>query len=180
MLNEIFSCFDMLADQFGLEKIKTIGDAYMVVGGLPTPRDDHAEAIAEMALAMQREITAFKRDDGKSFRLRIGINTGPVVAGVIGIRKFIYDLWGDAVNIASRMESHGIAGGIQVTSVTYELLKEQYSFWHRGKIYIKGRGELDTYMLLENLEKKTALESSETLEPPEFLEVSEHDFVLIQ
>ena len=180
MLNEIFSCFDMLADQFGLEKIKTIGDAYMVVGGLPTPRDDHAEAIAEMALAMQKEITAFKRDDGKSFRLRIGINTGPVVAGVIGIRKFIYDLWGDAVNIASRMESHGIAGGIQVTSATYELLKEQYSFWHRGKIYIKGRGELDTYMLLENLEKKAQLESSQTVELPESLEVSEHDFVLIQ
>jgi class 3 adenylate cyclase len=123
MLNEIFSCFDMLADQFGLEKIKTIGDAYMVVGGLPTPRDDHAEAIAEMALAMQREIAAFKRDDGKPFRLRIGINTGPVVAGVIGIRKFIYDLWGDAVNIASRMESHGIAGGIQVTSATYERVR---------------------------------------------------------
>ena len=179
MLNEIFSCFDMLADQFGLEKIKTIGDAYMVVGGLPTPRDDHAEAIAEMALAMQREITAFKRDDGKSFRLRIGINTGPVVAGVIGIRKFIYDLWGDAVNIASRMESHGIAGGIQVTSATYELLKQQYSFWHRGKIYIKGRGELDTYMLLENLEKRAKLEASQTMELPELSEVAKHDFVLI-
>ena len=179
MLNEIFSCFDMLADQFGLEKIKTIGDAYMVVGGLPTPRDDHAEAIAEMALAMQKEITAFKRDDGKSFRLRIGINTGPVVAGVIGIRKFIYDLWGDAVNIASRMESHGIAGGIQVTTATYELLKEQYSFWHRGKIYIKGRGELDTYMLLENLEKKAQLEASQSVELPELSEVAEHDFVLI-
>jgi PAS domain S-box-containing protein len=179
MLNEIFSCFDMLADQFGLEKIKTIGDAYMVVGGLPTPRDDHAEAIAEMALAMQREITTFKRDDGKSFRLRIGINTGPVVAGVIGIRKFIYDLWGDAVNIASRMESHGIAGGIQVTTATYELLKEQYSFWHRGKIYIKGRGELDTYMLLENLKNKAQLEASQSVELPEFSEISEHDFVLI-
>ena len=179
MLNEIFSCFDMLADQFGLEKIKTIGDAYMVVGGLPTPRDDHAEAIAEMALAMQKEITAFKRDDGKSFRLRIGINTGPVVAGVIGIRKFIYDLWGDAVNIASRMESHGIAGGIQVTTATYELLKEQYSFWHRGKIYIKGRGELDTYMLLENLKNKAQLEASQSVELPELSEVAEHDFVLI-
>ncbi len=184
MLNEIFSCFDVLVDQFGLEKIKTIGDSYMVVGGLPTPRDDHAEAIAEMALAMQREITAFKRDDGKSFRLRIGINTGPVVAGVIGIRKFIYDLWGDAVNIASRMESHGIAGGIQVTSATYALLQDQYSFWHRGKIYIKGRGELDTYMLLENLDKKAQLELSQILESPEALAVShndsEHDFVLIE
>ena len=178
MLNEIFSCFDVLADQFGLEKIKTIGDAYMVVGGLPTPRNDHAEAIAEMALAMQREITAFKRDDGKSFRLRIGINTGPVVAGVIGIRKFIYDLWGDAVNIASRMESHGIAGGIQVTSATHELLKDRYSFWHRGKIYIKGRGELDTYMLLENLEKKSKLESSKTLQSAELLELKSSELRL--
>jgi len=150
MLNEIFSSFDMLTDQLGLEKIKTIGDAYMVVGGLPTPRPDHAEAIAEMALAMQRSISKFKRGDDTSFRLRIGINTGPVVAGVIGIRKFIYDLWGDAVNVASRMESHGLAGGIQVTEATYELLKDKYSFWHRGKIFIKGRGEMDTYMLLDN------------------------------
>ncbi len=150
MLNEIFSSFDMLTDQLGLEKIKTIGDAYMVVGGLPTPRPDHAEAIAEMALAMQRSISKFKRGDDTSFRLRIGINTGPVVAGVIGIRKFIYDLWGDAVNLASRMESHGLAGGIQVTEATYELLKDKYSFWHRGKIFIKGRGEMDTYMLLDN------------------------------
>ena len=150
MLNGIFSSFDMLADQFGLEKIKTIGDAYMVVGGLPTSRSDHAEAIAEMALAMQKAITNFKRGDNTIFRLRIGINTGPVVAGVIGIRKFIYDLWGDAVNIASRMESHGLAGGIQVTQTTYELLKDKYTFWHRGKIFIKGRGEMDTYMLLDS------------------------------
>jgi PAS domain S-box-containing protein len=161
MLNEIFSSFDLLADQLGLEKIKTIGDAYMVVGGLPTARPDHAEAIAEMALAMQRSISNFKRGDNTTFRLRIGINTGAVVAGVIGIRKFIYDLWGDAVNIASRMESHGLAGGIQVTQATYDLLKDQYSFWHRGKIFVKGRGEMDTYMLLD---KKAHLPSSEILE----------------
>ncbi len=150
ILNEIFSSFDVLADQLGLEKIKTIGDSYMVVGGLPTSREDHAEAIAEMALAMQREIAQFKRGDDTTFRLRIGINTGAVVAGVIGIRKFIYDLWGDAVNIASRMESHGLAGGIQVTKATYELLNDKYTFWHRGKVFIKGRGEMDTYMLLDN------------------------------
>jgi PAS domain S-box-containing protein len=150
MLNEIFSSFDMLTDQLGLEKIKTIGDAYMVVGGLPTARPDHAEAIADMALAMQKSISRFKRGDDTPFRLRIGINTGPVVAGVIGIRKFIYDLWGDAVNVASRMESHGLAGGIQVTEATYELLKDKYSFWHRGKIFVKGRGEMDTYMLLDS------------------------------
>ncbi|MFM7600424.1 MAG: transporter substrate-binding protein [Pseudanabaena sp.] len=150
MLNGIFSSFDLLADQLGLEKIKTIGDAYMVVGGLPTARPDHAEAIAEMALAMQKSISKFKRGDDTTFRLRIGINTGAVVAGVIGIRKFIYDLWGDAVNVASRMESHGLAGGNQVTQATYELLKDKYSFWHRGKIFVKGRGEMDTYMLLEH------------------------------
>ncbi|GBO55001.1 adenylate cyclase [Pseudanabaena sp. lw0831] len=150
MLNGIFSSFDMLADQLGLEKIKTIGDAYMVVGGLPTARSDHAEAIAEMALAMQKSISNFNRGDDTPFRLRIGINTGAVVAGVIGIRKFIYDLWGDAVNVASRMESHGLAGGIQVTQTTYELLKDKYNFWHRGKIFVKGRGEMDTYMLLDS------------------------------
>lgn len=149
MLNEIFSSFDLLADQLGLEKIKTIGDSYMVVGGLPTARDDHAEAIAEMAISMQRAIAKFMRNDQDAFRLRIGINTGSVVAGVIGIRKFIYDLWGDAVNVASRMESHGLAGGIQVTTATYELLKDKYDFWHRGKVFIKGRGEMDTYMLLD-------------------------------
>lgn len=162
MLNEIFSSFDMLADQLGLEKIKTIGDAYMVVGGLPTARADHAEAIAEMALAMQKSISSFKRGDGNTFSLRIGINTGPVVAGVIGIRKFIYDLWGDAVNVASRMESHGLAGGIQVTQATYELLRHKYDFWHRGKIFVKGRGEMDTYMLLNN---KSQLESKRVISP---------------
>ncbi|TYQ26585.1 transporter substrate-binding protein [Pseudanabaena sp. UWO310] len=161
MLNEIFSSFDLLADRLGLEKIKTIGDAYMVVGGLPTARADHAEAIAEMALAMQRAIAQFKRGDDTTFRLRIGINTGAVVAGVIGIRKFIYDLWGDAVNIASRMESHGLAGGIQVTQSTYDLLQDKYSFWYRGKVFIKGRGEMDTYMLLDRKFPMPSLEIPE-------------------
>ena len=165
MLNEIFSSFDLLADQLGLEKIKTIGDSYMVVGGLPTPRDDHAEAIAEMAITMQKAITKFMRNDQDVFRLRIGINTGSVVAGVIGIRKFIYDLWGDAVNVASRMESHGLAGGIQVTAATYELLKDKYDFWHRGKIFIKGRGEMDTYMLLDRKNSPMSIVAS-TLELP--------------
>ncbi len=173
MLNEIFSSFDMLADRLGLEKIKTIGDAYMVVGGLPTSRPDHAEAIAEMALAMRKAIANFKRDDDVAFRLRIGINTGAVVAGVIGIRKFIYDLWGDAVNIASRMESHGLADGIQVTESSYELLKDKYDFWHRGKIFIKGRGEMDTYMLLNSKANSTSSETSPETSPeisPEILE----------
>ncbi|MBW4522770.1 MAG: MASE1 domain-containing protein [Scytolyngbya sp. HA4215-MV1] len=147
LLNQIFSMFDSLAEQYGLEKIKTIGDAYMVVGGIPTPREDHAEAIAEMALNMQQEISQFKRDDGSPFNIRIGINTGPVVAGVIGTKKFIYDLWGDTVNVASRMESQGIIGGIQVTTATYEHLKDKYLLEERGEITIKGRGTMQTYWL---------------------------------
>jgi len=148
LLNKIFSEFDQLAEKHGLEKIKTIGDAYMVVGGLPTNRPDHAEAIAEMALDMQKEIVRFKGGDGKPFRLRIGINTGPVVAGVIGTKKFTYDLWGDTVNVASRMESHGLEGRIQVTEATYERLKDKYLFEPRGATPVKGKGEMMTYWLL--------------------------------
>ena len=147
LLNEIFSRFDRLVERYGLEKIKTIGDSYMVVGGLPVPRADHAEAVAEFALAMQQEIEEFNQLKKQKFIMRIGINTGAVVAGVIGIKKFIYDLWGDAVNIASRMESHGIPGFIQVSSSTYELLKEKYVLEKRGIIEIKGKGEMTTYLL---------------------------------
>lgn len=150
LLNKIFSKFDQLAQKHGLEKIKTIGDAYMVVGGLPTPRADHAEAIAQMALEMQQEIINFKQDNGEPFILRIGIHTGPVVAGVIGMKKFAYDLWGDTVNVASRMESQGLAGTIQVTSAIYELLRDKYIFEKRGAITVKGRGEMITYWLKGN------------------------------
>jgi PAS domain S-box-containing protein len=147
LLNQVFSTFDRLSEKHGLEKIKTVGDAYMVVGGLPVRRPDHAEAIAEMALDMQAAITKFCREMGNEFNIRIGINTGPVVAGVIGIKKFSYDLWGDTVNIASRMESHGVPGKIHVTTATYERLQEQYLFEKRGVIQVKGKGEMTTYFL---------------------------------
>ena len=147
VLNDIFSAFDHLADRHGLEKIKTIGDAYMVVGGLPTPREDHAEAIANMAIDMLHEVRLLSLEHSEPFSIRIGISSGPVVAGVIGLKKFIYDLWGDTVNIASRMESHGITGCIQVTTETYEILKDKYTFQKRGAIQVKGKGYMVTYLL---------------------------------
>ena len=146
-LNVIFSEFDQLAHEHGLEKIKTIGDAYMVVGGVPTPRQDHIEAVVEMALAMLDACTRLSRDAHVPLTMRVGINTGPVVAGVIGIKKFIYDLWGDTVNLASRMESHGVTGEIQVTDAVYERMREKYVFERRGKIEIKGRGQQQAYLL---------------------------------
>ena len=148
-LNVIFSHFDQLAENYGVEKIKTIGDAYMVVGGLPMPRDDHAEAIAQMALGMQAKIAKLSADTGEKLAIRVGINSGPVVAGVIGVSKFTYDLWGDTVNVAARMEATGNAGRIQVTDVTYELLKDKYLFERRGVIPVKGKGDMMTYWLLE-------------------------------
>lgn len=147
-LNAVFSLFDDLSDYYGLEKIKTIGDAYMVAGGLPNPRMDHLEATADMALAMQKQVANLKNSSFKSVPLRIGIHSGPVVAGVIGTKKFIYDLWGDTVNIASRMESHGEAKHIQVTETVYQALKHQYNFRERGMTAVKGKGKMMTYWLL--------------------------------
>ncbi|MEX0271421.1 adenylate/guanylate cyclase domain-containing protein [Leptolyngbyaceae cyanobacterium UHCC 1019] len=148
LLNRIFLVFDDLCEKHGIEKIKTIGDAYLAVGGLPNPRTDHAEAIANMALDIQHEITQFRTYEGQAIAVRIGINTGSVIAGVIGKKKFTYDLWGDTVNIANRMESHGIPGRIQVTEATYHRLKDQYQFERRGTIDVKGKGEMATYWLL--------------------------------
>ncbi len=150
LLNEIFCGFDRLTEAHGLEKIKTIGDAYMVVGGLPTPRADHAVAIAAMALDMQAEMVRFNQRTGHTCGIRIGINSGPVIAGVIGTKKFIYDLWGDTVNVASRMESHGLPGTIQVTAATYELIKHAFVLQSRGPIDIKGKGSMTTYLLMDH------------------------------
>lgn len=147
LLNQIFSMFDHLAETYGLEKIKTIGDAYMVVAGLPQHRHDHANAIADMALAMNAALNEFNQKMGYGLSTRTGIHTGPVIAGVIGLKKFAYDLWGDTVNTASRMESHGLPGEIQVTQTTYERLKHCYEFEERGMVQVKGKGDMETYLL---------------------------------
>lgn len=147
LLNKIFSQFDDLTETYGLEKIKTIGDAYMVAAGLPTRRANHAKAMAKMALDMQNCVKHFQSEQGERLNVRIGINSGVVTAGVIGKKKFIYDLWGEAVNIASRMESNGIAGEIQVTEATYKLLETDFILEKRGSIEIKGRGAMVAYLL---------------------------------
>jgi class 3 adenylate cyclase len=152
VLGNLFTAFDRLAQRHGLEKIKTVGDAYMVAGGLPEPRPDHAEAVAEMALAVREEVGRHLDPDGQPLAVRIGIDTGPVVAGVIGTSKFSYDLWGDTVNTASRMESQGVVGCIQVTERTYRRLRGRYRFERRGPIQVRGKGELVTWFLLGRIE----------------------------
>jgi adenylate cyclase len=148
LLNDLFSGFDKLAETYELEKIKTIGDSYMVVGGVPTVNPEHAERCALMALDMIEVLHHFNRRNSTNLDVRIGINSGPVVAGIIGTRKFAYDLWGDTVNVASRMETHSQPGVIQVSSGTHGLLAEKFVFEERGTIDIKNRGPMATYRLV--------------------------------
>lgn len=147
-LNEIFQALDELIVEHGLEKIKTIGDAYMLVGGLPSPRPDHAEAVANMALDMTTRVQELNSGYDVPLQVRIGIHTGPVVAGIIGHKKFTYDLWGDTVNTASRMESHGIPGRVQISEATYQRLRDRFAVEKRSPIRVKGKGEMTTYFLL--------------------------------
>ena len=147
MLNELFSAFDRLAATHGLEKIKTIGDAYMVVGGIPQPRADHAAAITRMGLDMQDAIASYATRTGSDLTIRIGIHSGSIVAGVIGENKFIYDLWGDTVNTASRMESAGVAGRVHVSEATAADLRDHFELEARGPVEIKGKGLMSTFLV---------------------------------
>ncbi len=155
VLNLIFSHFDDLLEKYGVEKIKTIGDCYMVASGLPELQDDHAIRITNFALEISAYLQQMRKDSGFPLDMRIGINSGPVVAGVIGKKKFIYDLWGDSVNTASRMESHGIPGRIHVTQATYDLIKDNFRIESRGLIEVKGKGKMQTYIVKEAMFEET-------------------------
>jgi adenylate cyclase len=148
LLNEVFSFFDSLLDKYGVEKIRTIGDSYMVASGLPRGRPDHAQALAHMALEMRDYIATHTFRNGQCVSFRIGINSGSMIAGVIGRRKFVYDVWGDAVNIASRMESHGLGGAVQITQTTYELIKDEFVCEPRGTVNVKGKGEMEVWLVV--------------------------------
>ncbi len=148
LLEDLFSYFDSLIVKYGVEKIRTIGDNYMVASGVPLPRPDHAQALARMALDMSDYIHGRPVHRDKKVDFRIGINSGPLIAGVIGDKKYQYDLWGDTVNTASRMESSGTAGKIQITRATYDLIREEFVCEPRGKVPVKGKGELETWYLV--------------------------------
>ncbi len=166
LLDHLFSHFDELAERYGLEKIKTIGDCYMVAAGVPTPRPDHARALALMALDMVDTMRSSDDVGHLGMELRIGINSGPVVAGVIGRKRFLYDLWGDAVNTASRMESHGTPGRIQITEATYELIRDEFECVPRGTITVKGKGEMEAWYVVGRREPETAPEAKEAVAGP--------------
>ena len=147
LLNLVYTAFDGLCERHGVEKIKTIGDAFIAAGGVPDPRPDHAEAVADLALAMQQEVVRLNTGLRDPFSLKIGIDSGPVVAGVIGTTKFAYDVWGKPVDTAAQMEMYGLPGGIQVTANVYRRLKDRYMFESRGAFYVPGEGEVETYLL---------------------------------
>jgi adenylate cyclase len=147
LLNEVFSFFDSLLDKYGVEKIRTIGDSYMVASGVPRGRPDHAQALTRMALEMRDYISAHTFHNGHRLSFRIGINSGSMIAGVIGRRKFVYDVWGDAVNIASRMESHGLGGAVQITQATYDLIRDEFVCEPRGNVNVKGKGEMEVWLV---------------------------------
>ncbi len=147
LLNQLFCRFDRLADRFGLEKIKTIGDSYMVAGGLLEQRQDHAAAVARMALAMQQEMINLDWPTREPLQLRIGIDSGPVIAGVIGSARLAYDLWGETVQNAEQLKNFGLPGSIQTSAASYELLRETFVLEERGEFYLPGSGEMTTYLL---------------------------------
>lgn len=149
LLDDIFSRFDTIVGQAGIEKIKTIGDCYMLVGGVPEARPDHAAAVVDTGLAMLQAMSSFNQTHGTSLQIRIGVNTGPVVAGVIGMHKFTYDLWGNTVNVASRMESTGVPGRVHVSDTTAQHLQKDFALEARGSVSVKGIGEVETFFVTE-------------------------------
>ncbi len=156
LLNEAFTYFDSLLDKYNVEKIRTIGDSYMVASGVPRRRADHAQALVHMALEMRDFVNTHTFQNGQKVSFRIGINSGPVIGGVIGKRKFVYDVWGDPVNVASRMESYGMGGTIQITRATYELIKDEFICEPRGTLDIKGKGEMEVWLVIAAKEKVPA------------------------
>jgi adenylate cyclase len=159
MLNEIFSYFDSLLDTYGVEKIRTIGDNYMCAAGVPIPRPDHAQTLARMALEMREYVRRCPPRNGKHLNFRIGINSGPLVAGVIGTKKFVYDLWGDPVNVAARMESHSVPGKIQIGYATYQLIRNEFICEPRGIVEVKGKGKMATWFLVSERKRAVNLSS---------------------
>ncbi len=157
MLDQLFGHFDSLAERYEVEKIKTLGDCYMAASGIPTPRPDHAHCLAMMALDMLDAVREQGEVGALGFELRIGINSGPVVAGVIGRKRFLYDLWGDAVNTAGRMQTESTPGRIQITRATYELLKDEFVCEPRGTVSVKGKGEMETWYLLGKRDERSFL-----------------------